>query len=176
MPSYNREEGCFDVDSHAPPPAPRTRGEAQSQNIAEERARQANVLYLSLLCQSNGVVTEVTAPKTGDDISDEYSELFKNDTNNPVRVQVFADLATPGCGVILSTTRDKSEQGKYDVLSLTGNGRSEAVSIIVLPTFSIFGRDFAAGIPMAGIDVIRFRIFDPAKLLSYISLYPQQGR
>ncbi len=174
MASY--DEGCFDLPDNRPVPVPRNQQEAVAQAVAAERTRQAQVLYLSLLCQSTGVVTEVTSPKNGDDISDEYVELFMNNTNNPVRVQVFADLVTPGCGVFLSTTRDKSEQGKYDVLNLTANGRTESVSIIVLPTYAIFGRDFNAAIPMQGVDVIRFRIFDPAKLISYSTLYPQQGR
>lgn len=171
--AYDNENECFDVDSSRPPPPPRTAAEAQVRDLSAERTRQANVLYLSLLCQSDGVVTEVGQQKSGDDITDEYSELFKNNTNNPVRVQAFADLTTPGCGVILATSRDKGNQGKYDVLSLTANGRVEAVSIVVLPTFSIYGREFNTVIPMAGVDIIRFRVFDPAKLISYSNLYPK---
>lgn len=140
-----------------------------------ERKRQEQVLYLTLLAQggSGGPVTEVSPPITGDFITAEYQELFRNTTNNPVRVQVFADLTNPGTGVILSLTRDRSDVGKIDALSLTANGRTESVTTILLPTYSLWGRDFdATFFPMQSNDVLRIRVFDPAKLINYGQLYP----
>ena len=130
-------------------------------------------MYLTLLAQ-DGVVTSVLSPASGDDISDEYYALFRNDTNNPVRVQVFADLVTPGCGALLSMTSDKSDAGKFDALSLTANGRVESVSVIVLPTRSVWAREFNTAFPMGSSDKLRVRVFDPALLLSSANLYPQQ--
>lgn len=149
---------------------------AQRQaQLDAERKRQEQVLYLTLLSQggSGGPVTEVSSPITGDFITADYKPLFKNDTNNPVRVQVFADLTNPGCGVILSLTQDRSDVGKIDALSLTANGRTESVTTILLPTYSLWGRDFdATFFPMQGNDVLRIRVFDPAKLINYGQLYP----
>lgn len=152
------------------------RAAAQRQAALDaERKRQEQVLYLTLLSQggSGGPVTEVSAPINGDFITADYKELFKNDTNNPVRVQVFADLTTPGSGVILSLTRDRSDVGKIDALSLTANGRTESVTTIILPTYSLWGRDFdATFFPMQAVDILRIRVFDPAKLINYGQLYP----
>lgn len=142
--------------------------------LEQQREYQLRLAYLSMLAQAT-TITEVTTPMTGDDISDEYIALYKNNTNNPVRVQVFADLATPGCGAILSTVPDKSNAGKVDVLSLTANGRVESVPVIILPTMSIWAREFNVAFPMSGFDVLRVRVFDPAKLLSYANLYPKKG-
>lgn len=142
---------------------------------AARRAREDQVLYLTLLAQggSGGPVTEVTSPIDGDFITAEYKSLFRNDTNNPVRVQVFADLTNPGVGVILSLTNDRSDAGKIDALSLTANGRLESVTTIVLPTYSLWGRDFdPTFFPMQANDVLRIRVFDPAKLINYGQLYP----
>jgi len=154
--------------------AERAAQQRQAQ-LDAERKRQEQVLYLTLLSQggSGGPVTEVSSPITGDFIEADYKELFRNDTNNPVRVQVFADLTTPGCGVILALTRDRSDVGKIDALSLTANGRTESVTTILLPTYSLWGRDFdATFFPMTAADVLRIRVFDPAKLINYGQLYP----
>lgn len=152
------------------------RAKAQRQAMLDaERKRQEQVLYLTLLSQggSGGPVTEVSSPITGDFIEADYKELFRNDTNNPVRVQVFADLTNPGCGVILSLTRDRSDVGKIDALALTANGRTESVTTILLPTYSLWGRDYDSQFfPMQGNDVLRIRVFDPAKLINYGQLYP----
>lgn len=173
-----------DYDPPMPPPV-RAAQQAQNRQVAEAAARnkalndarrEQQVLYLTLLAQ-NGPVTEVTTPINGDFIEPEYKTLFTNNTNNPVRVQVFADLVTPGCGAVLSLTRDGSDVGKFDVLSLTANGRTESVTTIILPTYSIWAKDFApAFFPMQANDVLRVRVFDPAKLISYGNLYPEFQR
>lgn len=168
----------FDVDSTRPQPRLTANPAVRAQQLANERLRQeqqrqAQVLYLQLLTQ-DGVVTHVTTPTNGNDIDDEYTALYKNDTNNPVRVQVFADLVTPGCGAVLSTNSDRSNSGKFDALTLTANGRVESVSVIVLPTMAVWAREFNTAFPMSGSDVLRVRVFDPAKLISYANLYPQQ--
>lgn len=154
----------------------RQAAEAQRQAFLDaELARQQQVLYLTLLAQggAGGPVTEVSSPITGDFIEADYKELFRNTTNNPVRVQVFADLTNPGVGVILALTRDRSDVGKIDALSLTANGRTESVTTILLPTYSLFGRDFdATFFPMQANDVLRIRVFDPTKLINYGQLYP----
>ena len=176
-------------DCDYPMPAPALRAahaQSQAAKAAEMKAkavsdarREQQVLYLTLLAQggAGGPVTEVTMPVNGDFIEADYKALFTNNTNNPVRVQVFADLVTPGCGAILSLTRDRSDVGKYDVLSLTANGRVESVTTIVLPTYSIWARDFDAAVfPMQVVDTLRVRVFDPAKLISYGNLYPELQR
>lgn len=141
----------------------------------DRRRREEQILYLTLLAQ-NGPVTEVTQPTNGDRITSEYTELLRNNTNNPVRVQVFADLVNPGVGVLLSTSSDASNNGKIDELSLTANGRTESVFVILLPTYSLWVRDRdPAFFPMQANDVVRVRVFDPAKLISYANLYPRQG-
>lgn len=154
----------------------RQAAEAQRQAFLDaELKRQQQVLYLTLLAQGGegGPVTEVSSPITGDFIEADYKELFRNTTNNPVRVQVFADLTNPGVGVILSLTRDRSDVGKIDALSLTANGRTESVTTILLPTYSLWGRDFDAQFfPMQSNDVLRIRVFDPTKLINYGQLYP----
>lgn len=179
----NYDDYCFDDyggdvrgPSYAAPSPQKVSPVNPAQQLAEERRRQAQVLYLTLLAQQ-GPVTEVTSPINGDFIEADYKEIFKNNTNNPVRIQVFADLVTPGCGAILSFTRDGSDVGKFDVLSLTANGRTESVSTIVLPTFSIWARDFQpVFFPMVSNDVLRIRVFDPAKLINYGQLYPEHQR
>ena len=93
--------------------------------------------YLSLLCQGLDIVTEVSVPVAGDEVQDTYTELYKNNTNNPIRVQVFAELVVPGCGANLSTSNNGADSDKYDVLSLTANGRTESVGIVLLPTLPI---------------------------------------
>jgi hypothetical protein len=150
--------------------------QAQAERVAAKRVRtNESVQYLSLLAQSNGIVTEVTPPVNGDGIESYYTKLFTNDTNGAVRLQVFADFVNPGVGVVLSLTADASDVGKVDELSLTANGKVESISVIVLPTFSLFVRDRdAAFFPMQANDVIRVRVFDPAKLLSYSNLYPEK--
>ena len=174
----NLDNVLFDVDPQQPrrqvtvmTPAQRQQQLVAAQQLTAQQ-REAQVLYLTLLAQ-DGVVTQVTTPTSGDDIDDEYTQLFKNDTNLPVRVQVFADLVTPGCGAVLSTNNDKSNSGKFDTLSLTANGRVESVSIIVLPTYSVWTREFNTAFPMSANDALRVRVFDPAKLLSYANLFPQ---
>lgn len=149
---------------------------AQAERAAAKRVRtNESVQYLSLLAQSNGIVTEVQPPVNGDGIESYYKKLFTNDTNGAVRVQVFADFVNPGVGVVLSLTADASDVGKIDELALTANGKVESVSAIILPTFSLFVRDRdAAFFPMQANDVIRVRLFDPAKLLSYSNLYPEK--
>jgi hypothetical protein len=147
-----------------------------AQTAALERRRQEQVLYLTLLAQGSngGPVTEVTSPINGDFINAEYQPIFTNNTNNPVRIQVFADLVSPGCGAILSFTRDLSDVGKFDVLSLTANGRTESVTALILPTYSVWARDFQpVFFPMLAVDILRLRVFDPMKLLSYGNLYPE---
>jgi hypothetical protein len=181
----------FDVDSRSSFPAPTRQvvltpgapqltpqmlaAQAQAQAQADaDRMRQAQVLYLTLLAQGGGPVTEVTAPINGDFIENDYKPIFVNNTSNPVRVQVFADLVSPGCGAFLSFTRDLSDVGKFDTLSLTANGRVESVTAIILPTYSVWARDFNAQFfPMQAVDVLRVRVFDPMKLISYAQLYPE---
>jgi hypothetical protein len=141
----------------------------------DRRVREEQILYLTLLAQ-NGPVTEVTQPTTGNDITAVYTELFRNNTNNPVRLQVFADFVNPGVGVILSTSADVSDNGKVDELALIANGRTESVQIIVLPTYSLWVKDRdPTFFPMQQTDVVRVRVFDPAKLVSYGNLYPRRG-
>jgi hypothetical protein len=142
----------------------------------EARAvREEQVLYLTLLSQQ-GPVSEVSQPVNGDNIEAYYTPLYKNNTNNPVRVQVFADFTNPGVGVVLSTSSDASDNGKVDELSLTANGKTESVFVILLPTYSLWVRDRdAAFFPMQGNDIVRVRIFDPAKLVAYGNLYPRRG-
>lgn len=142
--------------------------------VASKVAQRAGVLnYLSLLCQGLDIVTEVSVPVAGDEVQDTYTELYKNNTNNPIRVQVFAELVVPGCGANLSTSNNGADSDKYDVLSLTANGRTESVGIVLLPTMSIWMRNFNTAIPMTAADILRVRIFDPMKLLSYAALYPE---
>jgi hypothetical protein len=150
-------------------------GAETPQTVFDDRRRQQQVLFLSLLCQSGvgGPVTEVSPPVNGDWMNNGYQELFRNTTNNLIRVQAFAEFTTPGCGAILSLTPDLSDVGKYDVLSLTANGRTESVTTILLPGFSIYARDFNTAIPMQGVDQLRIRAFDPMKLISFSNLYPQ---
>lgn len=175
MNNFDPDCDIYDVPSQPRPLDPLTPTLAPRQPVAvPDRELQLRMLYLGMLAQAT-TITEVTTPMTGDDISDEYVSLYKNNTNNPVRVQVFADLATPGCGAILSTTPDKSNAGKVDVLALVANGRVESVSLIVLPTMSVWAREFNVAFPMSGFDVLRVRVFDPAKLLSYSNLYPRKG-
>lgn len=139
----------------------------------ERRRREEQILYLTLLAQ-NGPVTEVTQPVNGDRIDETYTELVRNNTNNPIRVQVFADFVNPGVGVLLSTSSDLSNNSKIDELSLTANGRTESVQVILLPTYSLWVRDRDPVVfPMQPNDIIRVRIFDPAKLISYANLYPR---
>lgn len=143
---------------------------------ADYERRSAQVLYLTLLSQggAGGPVTEVTQPYNGDFIEADYKRLFTNNTNNPVRAQVFAEFTTPGAGVNLSLTADRSDVGKFDVLALTANGRTESVTVIVPPTTSIWARDLdPVNFPMQDVDVLRIRIFDPMKLLSFGNLYPE---
>lgn len=139
-------------------------------------AQQLGVLYMQLLCQSLDVITEVSTPITGDSIEDHYTAIYVNNTNNPIRVQVFADLVTPGCGALLSTSPNDGDSDKYDALTLTANGRTESVGIILMPTMKIYAKNFQPLIPMAAIDVIRVRVFDPMKLMSFARLYPQSGK
>jgi hypothetical protein len=147
---------------------------------AEEEARlrairEEQVFYLTLLAQQ-GPVSEVSSPVNGDNIEAYYTPLYKNVTNNPIRVQVFADFVNPGVGVVLSTSSDASDNGKVDELALTANGKTESVFVILLPTFSLWVRDRdAAFFPMQGNDIVRVRIFDPAKLVAYGNLYPRRG-
>lgn len=173
MPSRNNLD--FDIDNLNPqsrarlhnPPQPAVRTQA-------ELAREAQVLYLTLLAQggAGGPITELSPPKAGSAFGAGYTELLKNNTNNPIRVQVFANLATPGCGVVLSFANDGSDASKFDELSLTANGRLESVTVILLPTYSIYGKQFAMGFPMGASDIIRMRIFDPQKLINITNLYP----
>lgn len=146
----------------------------QAALVAARKARYfENMQYLSLLAQSAGVATEITPPITGDNIEALYLPVFTNNTNGAVRVQVFADFVNPGVGVVLSLTQDASDVGKVDELALIANGKTESVSVILMPTFSLFMRDRDAQFfPMQATDVVRVRVFDPAKLLAYDNMYP----
>lgn len=153
--------------------------EAIHQRDLAAQQREAQVLYLTLLSQggAGGPVTEVTQPYNGDFIEANYKKLYENNTNNPIRLQVFAEFTTPGCGVNLSLTADRSDVGKFDVLSLTANGRTESVTVIVPPTRAIWARDFdPVNFPMQDVDVLRVRVFDPMKLISFGNLYPTLKR
>lgn len=133
------------------------------------------ILYLSLLAQSGTLVTEVTSPTNGDQIGEAYSQLFTNVSNAPVRVQVFGDFVNPGVGVVLATTRDQSDVGKVDELALTANGKTESVGVILMPTYSLWVRDRDPAVfPMQTNDIIRVRIFDPSKMISYANLFPKR--
>lgn len=175
------DDYCFDSNGPRIPrvqPSPR-QGQVPGQSIIASKSpadiqRERDLAYITLLATAGDTVTEVTSPKDGDAVEDKYTELFKNNTNNPVRAQVFVLLTTPGAGIKLSTTALAGDQGLYDSLSLTANGRTEAVSIIVLPTMSIYMREFNSAFPMTPQDLIRVRIFDPAKIISYNNLYPKQ--
>lgn len=148
---------------------------AAAKDEYDRKVREEQILYLTLLAQA-GPVSEVTQPISGNQISGVYSELFRNNTNNPVRLQVFADFVNPGVGVILSTSSDASDNGKIDELALIANGKTESVSVIVLPTYSLWVRDRdPVFFPMQANDVVRVRVFDPAKLVSYGNLYPRRG-
>lgn len=139
---------------------------------ARREAREEQGLFLSLLSQSNGTITEISPPINGDFVEADYKAMFTNTANNPVRVQVFADFTNPGVGAILSLTRDGSDVGKFDQLSLTANGRTESINIVLLPTYSLWVRDLdATFFPMQGNDILRVRVFDPAKLFSYGQLF-----
>jgi hypothetical protein len=168
-----REMTPEEVRGYRMQPAAQT---AQAVAVAMDKQRQlreAQILYLTMLTQ-NGPVTETTSPISGDYIEAGYTAIFRNDTNNPVRVQAFADFTNPGVGAILSLSSDASDAGKIDTLSLTANGRTESVTTIILPTFSLWAKDFDPQFfPMQGNDVLRLRVFDPAKLLSYWNLYPK---
>ena len=146
----------------------------QAQAMDKQRQmREAQILYLTMLTQ-NGPITETTSPITGTQIEAGYIPIFRNDTNNPVRVQAFADFVNPGVGAVLSLSSDNSDSGKIDTLSLVANGRVESVTTIILPTFSLWAKDFdPTFFPMQPNDIIRLRVFDPAKLLSYWNLYPK---
>jgi hypothetical protein len=190
----DNDDFCFDSDfpRGGVPPAetrrapPATRAVSAPARAANpvivtrspvDTKREHDVLYLTLLATAGDTVTEVTSPKTGDDVQENYTELFLNNTNNPVRVQVFARLVTPGTGIFLSTDNSNGNQGLFDALSLTANGRTESVHIIVLPTFRVYMREYDPAFPMGGQDLIRVRVFDPAKLFSYSNLYPKfEGR
>lgn len=178
MPSRLPSSLDFDIDNSLS--QSRARGAAHPQpavRSAADLAREAQVLYLTLLAQggSGGPITELSTPKAGSQFTNTYTELLKNNTNNPIRVQVFANLTTPGCGVVLSFANDASDSAKFDELSLTANGRTESVTVILLPTYSIYGKQFAAGFPMVAVDIIRMRIFDPQKLINITNLYPVRG-
>lgn len=149
---------------------------AAAATAAVKKARYfENMQYLSLLAQSAAIVTEITPPINGNAITPDYRPLFTNNTNGAVRVQVFADFVNPGVGVVLSLTQDASDIGKVDELSLTANGKTESISVMLMPTFSLFTRDRdATFFPMQANDVVRVRVFDPAKLLAYDNLYPVQ--
>lgn len=146
--------------------------------LDDERTRQAQVLYLTLLSQGGlgGPVTEVTSPISGTSLTNEYTSIFTNNTNNPVRVQVFSDYTNPGVGVTLSLTRDRSDVGKIDELALTANGRTDSVTTILMPTYSLWARNRDPIFPLQANDVVRIRVFDPAKLINYSNLYPQNVR
>ena len=142
---------------------------------AQEAARQLQILYLSLLAQSGNLVTEVTSPINGDQIGEAYSPIFTNTSNVPIRVQAFADFTNPGVGVVLSTTRDQSDVGKVDEMSLTANGRVETVGVILMPTYSLWVRDRDPNFfPMQTNDIVRVRVFDPSKMISYSNLFPNR--
>lgn len=152
---------------------------ARKAAIEQAAARKAryfeNMQYLSLLAQSAQIVTEITPPITGANIEAIYTPLYTNNTNGAVRVQVFADFVNPGVGVVLSLTQDASDIGKVDELALVANGKTESVSVMLMPTFTLWMRDRdATFFPMLANDVIRVRLFDPAKLLAYDKLYPVQ--
>ncbi len=173
---YGEDDDCFDVDNARPLPPPAANAPPEvkaSFALSEERERQKRVLYLQLLCQGGGPVTEVIGPIIGTALNDEYTSIFKNSTNNPVRVQVFADLTTPGCGARIALSPEKGDQGRVDQLVLAANGRTESVQMILLPTMSVWARQFNnAAFPMVAVDMLRVRIFDPIKLLSFSELYP----
>ena len=144
----------------------------QAAKEARREQREEQGLFLNLLAQSSGTITEISPPINGDFVEADYKAAFTNTANNPVRVQVFADFTNPGVGAILSLTRDGSDVGKFDQLSLTANGRTESISIVLLPTYSLWVRDLdAAFFPMQGNDILRVRIFDPSKLFSYGQLF-----
>lgn len=170
---YDDDDECFDVDNTKRPQlAPNATPDQKADHaFLAEKQRQAQVLYLSLLCQSTGVVTEVQRPTSGDAISDEYFALFTNTSMAPVRVQVFSDLVTPGCGAVLSFDNSKGDQGKFDTVSFVANGHTESISVLVLPGLSIWARDFSNAIPMGSADMLRIRIFDPMKLISSANLF-----
>ena len=175
MPSRLPSSLDFDIDNSLS--QSRARGAAHPQpavRSAADLAREAQVLYLTLLAQggSGGPITELSTPVTGDKLLNTYTMLLKNNTNNPIRVQVFANLVTPGCGVVLSFASDASDAAKFDELSLTANGRTESVTVILLPTYSIWGKQFALGFPAGATDVFRMRVFDPQKLINISNLYP----
>jgi len=140
------------------------------------RETQGQILYLQLLAQSNGIVTEVSAPITGDVIAlqkGRYLEVYNNKTNNPIRVQVFADIISPGAGIVLSTSASQGDGDKVDQLVLTANGHTESISVILMGNSRLYGRDFDnANFPLALQDAVRIRIFDPARLLSYVKMFP----
>lgn len=143
-----------------------------AQRAALQEARSVQALFLNLITQSAGIVTEISPPINGDFVEGDYKPLFTNTVSNPVRVQVFGDFTNPGAGAVLSLTRDGSDVGKVDQLSLTANGRTESVSVVLLPTYSIWVRDLdPTFFPMQGNDVLRVRVFDPAKLLSYGQMF-----
>lgn len=172
----NNDETCYDFDYTTRRPTSRDEaGRMEKTRREADRKRDNAIDYLTLLCQggSGGPVTEVSAPINGDFIENDYKALFTNTTNNPIRVQVFAEFVTPGCGAILSLSRSLSDVDKYDVLSLTANGRTESVTLILIPTYSIWVRDFnAAAFPMGATDILRIRVFDPMKMISYLQMYP----
>lgn len=144
----------------------------EAQRQARRDAREEQGLFLNLLAQSNGTITEISPPINGDFVEADYKAMYTNTANNPVRVQVFADFTNPGVGAILSLTRDGSDVGKFDQLSLTANGRTESINVVLLPTYSLWVRDLdAAFFPMQGNDILRVRVFDPAKLFSYGQLF-----
>lgn len=145
-----------------------------AREAEREKQRAAAELYLSLLIQAKDVFTEMESPKQGSDFTDDYSELFVNNTNNFVRVQVFADFITPGTGIVVALKPDRSDVGKVDVLALTANGKTESVSVILPANSKLYAKNMDSVFPLAAGDTIRVRLFDPTKLLSANKLFPNQ--
>lgn len=148
------------------------RAALQAAKEARRDQREEQGLFLNLLAQSAGTITEISPPINGDFVDADYKAMYTNTANNPVRIQVFADFTNPGVGAVLSLTRDGSDVGKFDQLALAANGRTESINVVLLPTYSLWVRDLDPKFfPMQGNDILRVRVFDPAKLFSYGQLF-----
>lgn len=135
--------------------------------------RDAQLFYLQLLTCSGNAANDVVAAIDGTQIKTTYTELYMNNTSNPVRVQVFVSLITAGGGIKLSLTSDGADLNFLDELALVANGKSESIQIVLPSNTKLYAKSYdPTNFPLVAGDKIRVRQFDPARLLSFGGLYP----
>ena len=132
--------------------------------------------YLSMVAQSDGI-TNALPPFYGDVIgaSSKYFPLVSNKTDNPIRVELLAELTNPGVGFKFAFSRDSSDVGKIDVLALIANGRVQSVPIILGGGQTLWVASHDTTFTLQDDDVLRIRVFDPAQLLARVAIRPPQN-